>query len=477
MIVDKLRGELKMAENKKEQKGLHPFVIIVLILLLAAVASYFIPAGEYQRIFDKATQQTIVDPDTFEYIGGVGFSLTNLMTAIPRGIIEAANVVVITLSIGGAFGVIKETGILVLGIESLIKIFSKNKLAIIFILFFGFAIINGFIGTPELAIVYIPVLIPLFFKLGYDSMVAVGLSLTATAAGFASAWSAPATTGLGQELAELPLFSGMGYRMFTGFILTLLAALYTAWYANRIDKDPTKSVVYESDKALRAEVEKEESADATTKYARPQAAGIITILFFFGLIFGVVKFGWGFEEMSGYFLVMGVTTGLVAGMNINEVSQGFEDGMKDMIVGAIIVGVARGIAVVLSDAQVMDTIIMFLASFIAGLPVQIAAVGMFFVNTIFNAVVASGSGKAVIALPIMIPLADMTNVSRQTAILAYQLGDGLTNILWPASGYFMAALAIGKTSYKDWVKWFWPLLVLWVVAAAIIVSVASMVGF
>lgn len=111
------------------------------------------------------------------------------------------------------------------------------------------------------------------------------------------------------------------------------------------------------------------------------------------------------------------------------------------------------------------------ASFIAGLPAQIAAVGMFFVNTIFNAVVASGSGKAVIALPIMIPLADMTNVSRQTAILAYQLGDGITNILWPASGYFMAALAIGKTSYKDWVKWFWPLLVLWVVAAA------SMIGF
>lgn len=466
-----------MAENKKEKASLHPFVIIVLILLLAAVASYFIPAGEYQRFFDEATQQTIVDPDTFEYIGDVGFSFTNLMTAIPRGIIEAANVVVITLSIGGAFGVIKETGILVLGIEKLIQIFSKNKLAIIFILFFGFATINGFIGTPELAIVYIPVLIPLFFRLGYDSMVAVGLSLSATAAGFASAWSAPATTGLGQELAELPLFSGMGYRMLTGFVLTLIAALYTAWYAKRIEKDPTKSVVYESDKKLRKEIKREEEEEAAVKYPRPQAAGIVAILFFFGLIFGVVRFSWGFEEMSGYFLVMGVVTGLVAGMNINEVSQGFEVGMKDMIVGAIIVGVARGIAVVLSDAQVMDTIIMFLASFITGLPAQIASVGMFFVNTLFNSVVASGSGKAVIALPIMIPLADMTNVSRQTAILAYQLGDGITNILWPASGYFMAALAIGKTSYKDWIRWFWPLLVMWVVAAAIIVAAASMFGY
>lgn len=462
-------------KNIDKKKAQHPFIIIVGILLIAALISNFIPAGVYDRIVDEAGR-TVVDPDTFHYVDGVKFSITNLMTSIPRGIIQAANVVVITLSIGGTFGVIKETGILEIGVEKLVEVFGDKRIAIIYILTFAFASVCGFIGTPELAIVYIPVLMPLFFRLGFDSITTVGLSLISTAAGFSAAWTAPATVGVGHELAELPLYSGMNVRLIVAVVMAVVGATYIAIYARKILKDPTRSVTYEKDKELRAKFENDNS-QFESKYPRANLAGIVTIILFIGMIAGVVTFSWGFEEMSGYLIVMGVIIGLTAGMSLNNTLYALESGLKDMLVGALITGIARGISVVLMDAQVMDTIIMFLATFVVRLPAEIASVGMLWVTSIFNAIVASGSGKAVISLPIMIPIGDMAEVSRQTAILAYQLGDGITNILWPASGYFMAALAIGDTDYKTWVKWVMPLIIIWMILASFIVAGASMMGY
>lgn len=461
-------------EKKKTKQSMHPFVIIVLILLIASVVSNFLPAGEYQRVAGP-NGRTIVDPNTFQFITRDGFSIMSLLTAIPYGIEQAANVVVITLMIGGAFGVIKKTGMLNLGVKSLVKAFSHNKIAIVFVLYPVFAIITGFIGVPELCLVYIPVLMPLLYSLGFDSMTTVAIALCSTAAGFSAAWSAPATVGLGGQLAELPLYSGMGFRILTVAILTVTAAIYTSIHARKVLKNPQLSPVYEEDLTNR-EFFKSDNED-TSAYPRVKLSGIITILMFLGLIVGVIISSWGFEEMAGYFIVMGVVAGLVAGMSLREVCDSFESGLKEMLVGALICGIARGISVVLTNACVMDTIIMYLAKFVSALPSNLAAVGMFIVTSLFNAVIASGSGKAVISLPIMIPLADITGVTRQTALLAYQLGDGITNILWPASGYFMAALAIGKMNYKKWVKWFIPLLIIWIVIACIMVFVASATGY
>lgn len=378
--------------------------------------------------------------------------------------------------IGGAFGIIKETGILNLGVRTLVKQFQNNKLAIIFVLSAVFATITGFIGVPELALIYIPVLMPLLFSLGLDSMTAVAISLTATASGFAAAWSAPATVGIGHDLADLPLYSGMGLRVVTVVILTLISATYVMFYARKVLQDPTISPMYEEDLAIRDQMAKELAVE-DNRYPRVGIAAILTVLLFLGLVVGVVTLGWGFSEMSGYFILLGILPGLLAGMSFTETLNAFVDGLMDMIVGAFVIGIARSIAVVLADAMVMDTIIMYLAHVVVLLPAQIAALGIFLVTTLFNAVVASGSGKAVIALPIMLPLADITNVTRQTTILAYQLGDGITNILWPASGYYMAALALGNVSLKKWLRWFFPLLIIWLIVACIILIVANYIGY
>lgn len=467
-----------MADNeaKKNKSGMHPWTILIIILFIAIIAGYLIPSGVYERVITPEGR-TAVDPDTFRFVAESDLSFTGIMTAIPRGIKESIDVIIITFMIGGAFGIIKKTGMLNLGVQLLVKAFKNNKLAIVFVLSFVFALITGFIGVPELALIYIPVLMPLLFSLGLDSMTAVAISLTGTAGGFSAAWSAPATVGLGHLLADLPLYSGMGLRLITAGILTLISSIYIARYAKKVLDDPTASPTYEDDLIIRQEVEAELEEEAEAQYPRVSLAGIITVLLFIGLVFGVILFGWSFSEMSGYFILLGVLPGLIAGMSFNEVLDAFVVGLKDMIVGAFVIGIARSIAVVLTDAMVMDTIIMFLARVVVVLPAQIAAFGIFIVTTLFNAVIASGSGKAVIALPIMLPLADITEVTRQTTILAYQLGDGITNILWPASGYFMAALAIGKVSYKKWIKWFTPLLIIWLVVAAVILVFASYIGY
>lgn len=467
---------MKNSSTRKKRDGMHPWTILLIMLVLSAAVGYLIPSGMYDRVATP-DGRTIVDPDTFRFVSDSDLSLIGLMTSIPRGIREAIDVIIITFMIGGAFGIIKKTGMLNIGVRTLVKTFEKKKLAIIFVLTAVFVVITGFIGVPELALIYIPVLMPLLFALGFDSMVTVAISLTATAAGFGAAWSAPGTVGLGHVLSELPMYSGMGFRVATAVALALTSAIYIAVYARKVLKDPKASLVYEDDLVHRKEIEKQTEEEEQTLYPRVKLAGIIAILLFIGLILGVIFFTWGFDEMSGYFIILGVVPGLVAGMKFNEVLDAFVVGLRDMLVGAFIIGIARAIAVVLTDAMVMDTIIMVLARFVVVLPSQIASLGIFFVTTTFNAVIASGSGKAIIALPIMLPLADITEVTRQTTILAYQLGDGITNILWPASGYFMAALAIGNVSYKKWVKWFLPLLIIWLIVASVILIIANLIGF
>ena len=461
---------------QKKDEGMHPWVILIVIMLLAAVVSYFMPSGVYERVVTPEGT-TVVDPSTFQLVTENNLSLTSLMTAIPRGIAESISVVVITFMIGGAFGIIKKTGMLNLGVKGLVKTFENSKISIIFVLTAVFALITGFIGVPELALIYIPVLMPLFFSLGFDSIVTVAISLTGTAAGFGAAWSAPATVGLGHMLSDLPMYSGMGFRFLTAGLLAISSATYIALYARKILKNPEASLVYEEDILHRKEVAAEMDSQEESTYPRVKLAGLVTVILFLGLILGVIFLSWSFAEMSGYFILLGIIPGLLAGMSLNEVLDAFVEGLKEMLVGAFIIGIARGIAVVLNDAMVMDTIIMYLARIVVVLPSQIASLGIFIVTTLFNAIIASGSGKAVIALPIMIPLADITEVTRQTTILAYQLGDGITNILWPASGYFMAALAIGKLSYKKWMKWFFPLLIIWLVIAGVVLLIANSIGY
>ena len=461
--------------RKKSKAPPHPYLIMVAIIIIAAVCSYLIPAGEYARI-PGPNGRTMIDPEAFTLVARPVFSLMKVITAIPRGFVDAANVVIMVFMTGGAFGVIKRTGIIEVGVRALTRKFSGRGVIIVPLLFTVFAVMSAFIGGVELCLIYIPVLMPLLLALGFDSMVTVGISLCATAIGYTAALTNPFTIGIGHQIGELPMYSGMGYRAVVLAVTVLTGCVYFSRYAAKVLKNPAGSLVYEEDIIRRKELAQEGSQEITVT-GRHKLAGIGAAAVFIGLIVGIVTQGWGMIEMAGVFILFGLVPGVLAGLRPNEIGQAFTDGFNEILVGAMICGIARGIAVVMADAMVIDTIIFYLAKIVVMLPSQLTSIGMLIVTTIFNAIIPSGSGKALVTMPIMLPLADFAGVTRQTAILAYQFGDGVTNILWPACGYFMAALALGKISYTKWVKFALPLLVIWMIEGGIFLIVAHAINW
>src|SRR5699024_1815365 len=235
--------------------------------------------------------------------------------------------------------------------------------------------------------------------------------------------------------------------------------------------DPTKSVMYEEDQQRKLD---QPSTENTSMTGRHGVIISILVLTIFVLAFGVMQFDWYIKEISGLFLLMGIVMGFVARMSLNDFAESFVKGCEVLVLGALVVGFAYGILVVLQDGRIMDTILHGLASAVSGLPSSLTAMGMYVSQALLNFIVPSGSGQAALTMPIMTPLADLVGVSRQTAVLAFQFGDGISNILTPTSGYFMAALAAAGISWTKWLRWIWPLILIQYALGGIFVLVAHL---
>lgn len=474
-------SEQKESENKpgqdqsKKKKFTipHIYVILFAFIILASIATYFIPAGVYDRV-PGPEGRTTIDPDSYQHVEQSPIGIIDFMTAVPRGLIEAGEIVFFTFIIGGLFAVIKKTGLIEIGVDKLTRRFSHNSLMVIPVLFILFATICGLIGTQELSLVYVPVLLPLMIALGYDSIVAAGVALVATAAGFTTGFLNPVNTGLGQQIAGLPVFSGIELRLAAFVVFVLIGIIYLMRYAQRVKQNPEASLVYEEDSEKREQYQKNSTAGELRKAtSRQKIASIFLFAFFCLLIYGVLTQGWFMIEMAGLFILMGIVVGRISGLNFTEICEGFNDGFREVLIGAFIIGVARAVAVVMEDGMVMDTIVNSLGTLVGELPAVFGAIGMFVVQMLFNFLVPSGSGQALVTMPIMAPLSDIIGVTRQTAVLAYQFGDGIGNLLYPTSGYFMATIALAGVSWQKWVRFYLPLLLMWVGASAVILIIAQ----
>ncbi|HIW37987.1 MAG TPA: TIGR00366 family protein [Candidatus Jeotgalicoccus stercoravium] len=454
----------------------HIYVILFLFGLVAAISTYLIPAGEFDRV-EIEGGRTAVDPESFRYTEATPTSLIDFVTAIPRGLIDAGEVVFFTLIIGGMFMVLRESGIIEIAVDKLARKFSKRSILIIPVLVTVFASIATLIGTAELSLVYIPVIIPLIIALGYDSMTAAAIALCGTVVGYTVGVLNPVNTGLAQTISEIPTFSGLGFRLVLFVVVLIVASLFVMRYAKKVQQNPEASLVYEEDSEKRETYSSIADHEPLKANGRQLAGAVVIVLFFLVLIWGVTTQGWFMIEMAGLFIIMGITVGLVAGMNLTAISEAFTKGFRDVLMGAIIVGLARSIAVILEDGQVMDTIVNGLGSVVGGLPPVFAAAGMYFVQLIINFIIPSGSGQALVTMPIMAPLSDMLGVTRQTAVLAFQLGDGFAHILYPTSGYFMAALAIAGVEWHKWIKFFLPLFLILMGISLVALIVAQSIGW
>lgn len=457
----------------------HIFAILFFFIVLMALCTRIIPAGIYNRVPIEVEGSTrmMVDPSSYHRVENTPVDLLGIFMSIPRGFTEAAAVIAVTFCVGGAFGVVKRTGAISIGVAALARRMSKRGILVIPVLMVVFSAIAAFIGTQELSLIYVPIILPLMLALGFDSITAAATALCATTAGFTGAITNPFTVGLAQKISDIPLYSGSSYRFLVLVVLTLSTVLYVMRYAGKVRKDPSKSLVREIDERWRAQFAAEGETTRTKATTREILAGVSAVLMFAWMIWGVLAWKWEMIHMAGMLLAIGLVSGILGGLNPNAICRAFEEGFGEVLLGAMIMGVARGVAVVMTQGQIIDTVIYYMAQMIQNIPPAVNAVGMFLAQTGFNFLVSSGSGQAVITMPIMAPLSDLVGVTRQVAILAFQLGDGLSNIIFPTSGYFMAVLALAKVPWDRWLRFMLPLFLIQALLGSGFLVVAQMIGW
>jgi uncharacterized ion transporter superfamily protein YfcC len=521
----------------------HTFVIVFALILIAAISSWLVEGGEYSRT-EKAlpdgTTKTIIMPDSYHSVENQP-QTWQIFSALFDGFVGKADIIIFILLIGGAFWVMNESKAIDVSILSLLKFtqkLEKNKFIrkigvnniIITMIMTVFSIFGSVFGMSEETIAFIIIFVPMSISMGYDSIVGVGLCFFAAGLGFAGATFNPFTIGLAQGLSDLPLFSGIEYRIFCWFIITSVGIIFILRYAAKIKKDPTKSPVYKVDEYWR----KRNSVETIDiRYETPKSAWItymlvlvamaifawkypitelkigqsaitlpiipiLTIIFgitsifalrksvhFFilnmfmftilYLIVGVMGFHWYIMEISSLFFAMGILSGMAMNYSPNKITELFITGIKDILSAALVVGLAGGIIVILQNGKVIDPMLHGISGALENAGKLASVTIMYGIQTLINVVIPSGSAKAALTMPIMAPFSDLIGISRQATVMAYQLGEGFTNMLTPTSGVLMGVLGVAKIPFEKWVKWAWPLiLILFFVGFLLLIPTVTM---
>ncbi|WP_338754448.1 YfcC family protein [Bacillus sp. FJAT-52991] len=459
-------------QQQKKWNVPHVFVILFAVIIIAAISTYFIPAGEYDQV--EQDGRTIVVDGSYHIVNSSPASFLAIFESIHKGMVSSASIIFYIFIVGGTFGILRATGAIEGAVHSISGKLEGKEHFLIPVLMIFFALGGAMLGLAEETIPYITIIVPLVIMLGFDSMVGAAIVLLGTSAGFTAAFMNPFTVGVAQGIAELPIFSGLSLRIVFWAIFLSINIWYVMRYAKKVKKNPEISLVHEESGKVLSNLGTQEKIEFTRAH---KVAFAILLLSLITLAVGVIKFGWYLPEISGLFIIMGIAMGLVAKMSFSKMAESFIDGCSVLVLGALVVGVAYGILVILQDGKVMDTILHSLAGVVGILPSQLAALGMYIVQCFINFIVPSGSGQAALTMPIMAPLSDLVGVTRQTAVLAFQFGDGISNIFTPTSGYFMAGLALAGVSWVKWMKWIWPLILINYILGAIFVSIAHLIGF
>lgn len=481
-----------MPANAPASKVPETSLIIFCIIVLAALMTWIIPPGEFattQIEVEGVGQREVVVPGSYQQLAreesGLGERLLDtvgmILTAPIRGFIDpdAAPIIAFVLLVGGAFAVLQKTGAVDAALRWLVRASQRSRLLeTLLIPFFMvlFSLGGAVFGMAEETIPFVLIFVPLALALGYDSIVGMAIPFVGSGAGFAAAFLNPFTVGVAQGIAEVPLFSGIPFRVGLWLLTTGLAIAFVMWHARRVRRDPTRSPTYQLDARKRAEGMHLDTTD-TAFTSRQQA---VLALFFAGiglLVFGVLVWHWYILEIAALFVGLGLVMGAIGGLGGNGTARAFLDGARDLVATALIIGLARGILIVMQDGQIIDTILYALSSALEGLGATVAAMAMFGAQTVLNFFVPSGSGQAALTMPLMAPLADLVGVTRQTAVLAYQMGDGFTNLIIPTGPILMGALSLAEVPWTQWARWMLPLQISLFVLGLLALAVAVQIGF
>ncbi|MBP3907540.1 MAG: YfcC family protein [Turicibacter sp.] len=468
------KTKVQQSEERREFKVPHTLVIISFILAIVAVATWFFPAGSYDRVVNDLGRTVVVD-GSFQYIEQSPQGLFALLQAPLEGIMAASEIIAFLFIVSGAIAIITKTRAIDAGITNAVKSFKGKEVLMIPIIMGLFSLGGAIFGMTEEAIPFVAMLIPLCLALGYDSIMAMGITYVGCIVGFATAMINPFSVGVAQSIANVPAGTGVGFRTLIWAVTTVAATLFLIWYGRRIKRNPELSPVYEIDQARRDSQELEN--DEVTFTGRHKLILLSIVVCLIGIIVGVLKFGFAIPEISALFLALGVVAGLIGKLSLDEMATSFVNGAKDMIGAAIVVGFARGIVILAQDGQIIDTLLYQLSNFIGQLPSLIAGYVMFFVQMFINFFISSGSGQAALTMPIMAPLGELVGITPQTSILIFQFGDGFSNAMFPTSGVLMACLGVAGIPWSKWIKWILPLQLIFAAIALIFITIAITIGW
>src|SRR5690554_25917 len=505
----------------------HTYVIIFLLIVGCAMATWIIPGGEFERekITVNNVEREVIKTGSFQFTESHA-QTWQVFSAFFKGFVNTAPIIAFILMIGGAFWIINESKAIDIGILSFLKSTKKlerigivQRIGINNIILTGimlvFSLFGAVFGMSEETIAFTIIFVPLSISMGYDSIVGVSMCFIAAALGFAGAFLNPFTVGIAQGLSDLPLFSGIEYRLIMWIVINITGFTFILRYANRIQRNPEKSPVFFEDDYWRKKSGGNNVA-FTPSISRGTwisfislsiililfslyypmnslnignnqiiipAVPFVTLLFIIGgfismqksyhyfilnlllftilfLIIGVMGYGWYVMEIATLFLALGIFSGIAAGKSANNITNSFIEGARDILSAALVVGLAGGIVVILEDGRIIDTILYYVSQSMEDLGKVGSLSTMYVIQTFLNVFIPSGSGKAALTMPMMSQFSDLIGLSRQATVVAFQLGDGFTNMITPTSGVLIGVLGIARIPFDKWVKWVLPFIVI-----------------
>ena len=461
----------------KKKKGIqlpHIYVLLFSVIIVCTILTWVLPAGEFDRVMNEATGRTVAVAGTFHTVKQSPVGIFQMFQSIYNGMCDAGSVTFFVFVSFASINIIIASGAFNGLVAGLLKVFKgKARVAIIPIFMFIVGIASSTIGLFEEWFPFVPVFAGIAMAMGFDAVVGMAIVAFGAATGYSGAMMNPFTVGIAQGIAEVAPMSGTGYRFLCHMALLVVGSALTIRYALKVQADPSKSLVYGETGHITMS---EDDVQNSPFGFREKLVLLILLGGIIAVVYGCKVYGWYFAELSAVFVIMGVLSALVMGWGPNKIGELYSKGFTDIAMACMMIGLARGILMVLQAGNIIDTVVYYFSLPLAAFPSWFCGVAMLVMQTLLNFFIPSGSGQAAASMPIMAPLADLLGVSRDTAVLAFQFGDGLSNVLWPTA--YPAILAgLAGIKVEKWWKFAIPVGLALILTQAGLMILAVLTGF
>lgn len=449
----------------------HTLALLFYLMAAALILTWIVPSGHFETVQNEAGRDVVV-PGSFEIIQDKEYlPVTALFTVVPRAFADAQGIIFFVLIIGGSLAVIRKTGAIDALLGKVLQNYGNQPGPLLFIMMMAFAAASATLGMAEEYIPFAIILVSLCIALNMDAITAIGTMVVGYGIGYGIAILNPFTLLIAQDIAELEPTSGMWFRLILAVPL-LAVGFHHVWrYARRVQKVP--------DSSLMKGIEQDEHATVTYPEMDTKRMVVlgITLAALILVVMGIALWHWYIIELGAVFFALAIVAGLLGGLGVNSTASTFAEGAAELTGTALLIGFARSIALLMEDAQILHTVVHGMATPLSYAGSELSAIGMLFVQSILNFFIPSGSGQAFVTMPLMAPIGDIVGVSRQVSVLAYQLGDGLMNMIVPTNAVLMGILGLANIPYERWFRFIYPLMIKLIVICAIAIAVAVWIGY